>query len=356
MARETAESKALQHLFHDLVVTCASNVVDITSQLYSKELVSISSLGDLNTLGLSDRQKATNLFRALQMTISIEPEKFQTCVGVLRENAELHTVANKLERLRDKIQLDMSRERVSLTRGGSCAELQYSFQATEECFVTAAEGIFEDSRHPQGMVPPATLPIPATDQAPCFRTRAVPSKTTEHPAPNTSSPSPSSTCSTRPVLCTEGGFPSAAGERHRQQDGKKDGGEAWSKSEMQKLQQDFAALKIGLERKLSAKDLTVTELTLRCVELREQRENDVCYYRHQLLCCKEECSSLEAQVAAYEKEQRIAQSAHQMEVELLKHKLKETKELLVHQLCTCCRTKRNYQEKKWAGLKRGHSF
>ena len=369
MARETAESKAFQHFFYDLVVACASNVVDITSQLYSKELVSYSTLCDTNTLGLTDHQKATNLFRALKTAISREPEKFQRCVGVLRENAELHTVADELERFRDKIELDMSSERVSLTRGGSCAEFQYSFQATEGCFVTAAEAgapgclKAEGRRRPPGVVPPHTLPVPTTDQVPSYRRGAIPSKATEHPAPNPSSSSPSSTCSTRPVLCTEGGFPSAADERHRQQNDKidLDGGGAKTKSELeiQKLQQHFVAFQIDAERKLSDKDLILKELTLRCTELREQRdklETDMFYYCHQLQNREEECSSLEVQVAAYEKELKKAQSAYQMEVERLKHKLKETKELLVHQLRTCYGTKKNDQEKKWAGLKRGHSF
>ena len=330
MAWETAESKAIQHLFDDLVVSCTG----IATQLFSNELISQTTLRYTSTIGLTDDLKATKMLFDIQTAIRMENKNFDKFVHVLQNSRELIAMADKLVTCRDKIRSETSCN-VSPTRGditdfpSSIQPSVSSVQTSGKHFVaTAGMGAtFGVSKRLTGMAPPQILAL---------NQRGVAAARKGVQDPILSSP-PTPMC--RPVPCTEGEAP-CSGNHPRQLDNET------NQIHVRQLEEAFAALRIDTERKLSEKDLVVNELALRCRELRELCNEWQIYaleLHNQLECSTQDCSSLEAQVLHYKEELESVERSNQMEQDLLKRQLKQTKEEF---LVACCETQRPAQVKR----------
>ena len=314
---DTAEYRAFRQFFHDLVGILASNVHDITTQLFSERLVSLTVLQEATTIGIPDNQKITHVLQPIQASIIVEPGKFNQFLGVLRKYTELGDVAYKLEACRDQLRSEPEAPRhvgTSIMRSAHVvAPSPPTLQRTlgERNFPSMAGTPMTQSR-PSSVVPPSNLPL---------RDRKKNSTAS-------ASPSPSSLTFIRPVPCTD------ENEKDTPMHAQRVDGPV-PIDQAQQIKGCKCEIK-RLEQALIEKDLTVKVLSVAMNDLHIERDGlrvFVCTLTQELEEIRQERDLLVEQVTFYEEDRKGAEVVHSLEMEHMQRQLKaerdEKKELMV---------------------------
>ena len=93
---EGAAAEAFRKCSADLLIGI-QNPELLAWQLYSDEVVSETVADEVSVVGLSAVQRKTRLLSAVRDQITVDPNKFQNLLQVLRKQPPLKDVADKLE-------------------------------------------------------------------------------------------------------------------------------------------------------------------------------------------------------------------------------------------------------------------
>lgn len=339
---DTAEYRAFRQFFHDLVGILASNVHDITTQLFSERLVSSTVLQEATTIGIPDNRKITHVLQSIEASIRVEPGKFNQFLGVLRNNTELGDIVYKLEACRDQLRSEPEAPRhvsTSIMRSAHVvAPSPPTLQRTlgERNFPSMAGTPMTQSR-PSSVVPPSNLPL---------RDRKKNSTAS-------ASPSPSLLTFIRPVPCTDGNEKDTPMHAQCADPVPIDQSQQIKgcRCEIKRLEQAL----IEKDRTLSERDLTVKVLSVTVDDLQKQREGLLI----ELDESRQECDYLMEQLSLYEKEHKRAEVVHSLEMERMQQQLEserdEKKELMVQLVSGCGLSERSGEEEGKTKAQKGLS-
>lgn len=319
--KESPEYRAFQQCYGDLVCLLSPVVGHITTELFTRELISQSIFHQVHTIGIPDDQKVSRALDFVHARIRCEPGKFGQFVDTLRASSELRDLADKLETYRDKLQSCQA----SVMRSGPVA-----LPSTPPTMGKMAERSF-----------PYLAGIPATKQHSGMQARpACLPLEKKHSATNITVPSPHSL--TRPIPCTDKKDTEATPPRDRQVAVESEVDKTESQKEVSKykdkvkeLEEALSNLRIEADRKLGERELTVNVLSQMVQKLFQENEGWR-EYAQSLLDSEErlklEKAFLEEKVVFYEDDRARVEAIHEQELEKAKLQLQtimdDMKELL----------------------------